>query len=175
MDETDKRILEIMKGNARISFQELGDAIGMSRVGAMKRVSKMEKEGTIRQYNTYIYRRDEITMFIDIVAKPGKYEDVLRGVSYRTAFIRQIFGTTKKNHIHIVAVSDSVRSLKYLTRMIQKKCGEDIEEIQCHAVKEVIKDVYGGIRYADRPVPDGEEIVGSTSGSGTSGEEGSET
>ena len=31
-------------------------------------------------------------------------------------------------------------------KMIQKKCDMDIEEIHCHAVKEVIKDVYGGIR-----------------------------
>ncbi len=50
MDELDIRILNLMKGNARISYQELGDAIGMSRVGAMKRVSRLEKEGVIRQY-----------------------------------------------------------------------------------------------------------------------------
>ncbi len=145
MDELDIRILNLMKGNARISYQELGNAIGLSRVGAMKRVSRLEKEGVIRQYNTYIHNPEEITMFMDIVTKPGKYEDVLKAVSYRTAFIRQIYGTTKENHIHMVAVSDSVRSLKYLTKMIQKKCGDDIEEMQCHAVKKIIKDVYGGI------------------------------
>ncbi len=145
MDDLDRQILRIMRGNARISFQELGDKLGMSRVGAKKRVLKLEKEGIIRGYNTCIYGENEITMMIDIVTKPGKYEDVLRKVSWRTAYIRQIYGTTKENHIHMVAVSDSVPNLKYLTRMIRKKCGEDIEEIQCHAVKEIIKDVYGGI------------------------------
>ncbi len=145
LDEKDREILGIMKGNARISYQELGDAIGMSRVGAMKRVTRLEKEGVIRQYNTYIHNPEEITMIMDIVTRPGKYEEVLKVVSYRTAYIRQIYGTTKENHIHLVAVSDSVRSLKYLTKMIQKKCGDDIEEMKCHAVKEIIKDVYGGI------------------------------
>ena len=52
MDNTDERILDIMKGNARISFQELGDKLGISRVAAMKRVRKLEEEGVIRQYNT---------------------------------------------------------------------------------------------------------------------------
>ena len=161
MDETDVRILDLMKGNARISFQELGDKIGMSRVGAMKRVTKLEEQGVIRQYNTYIHNPEEITMFMDIVTKPGKYEDVLKAVSYRTAFIRQIYGTTKENHIHMVAVADSVRSLKYLTRMIQKKCGDDIEEIKCHAVKEIIKDVYGGIdKYGQKSVSDSEGSTG---------------
>lgn len=54
----------------------------------------------------------------------------------------------------MVAVSDSVENLKYLTKMIQKKCGEDIVEIRSHAVKEVIKDVYGGIRYEQRSESD---------------------
>ena len=52
MDNTDERILDIMKGSARISFQELGDKLGISRVAAMKRVRKLEEEGVIRQYNT---------------------------------------------------------------------------------------------------------------------------
>ena len=100
MDRTDERILDLLKGNARMSFQELGDAIGMSRVAAKKRVLKLEQEGIIRAYNTCIYRDDEITMFIDIVTVPEKYEEVLRYVSTRTAYIRQIFKTTKENHAY---------------------------------------------------------------------------
>ena len=37
-------------------------------------------------------------------------------------------------------MSDSVNDLKYLTRMIDKGCGDALTEIHCHAVKEVIKD-----------------------------------
>ncbi len=147
MDRTDEKILDLLKGNARMSYQELGDAIGMSRVAAKKRVDKLEKAGNIRGYNTYICREGEIMMFIDIVTFPEKYDDLLKYVSSRTAYIRQIYRTTRENHIHMVAVSDSASSLKYLIRMIQKRCGSDIEELHCHAVKEIIKDVYGGIRY----------------------------
>ena len=150
MDKTDLKILDLLKGNARMSYQELGHKIGMSRVAAKKRVKKLEKEGIIRGYNTCIYREDEITMFIDIVPLPEKYEEILNYVTTHTAYIRQIFKTTKENHIHMVAVSDQASNLKYLTRMIQKKCGDAIVEIHCHAVKEVIKDVYGGIRYEQR-------------------------
>ena len=155
MDRTDSRILELLKGNARMSFQELGDKIGMSRVAAKKRVQKLEKDGVIRGYNTYIRRDDEITMLIDIVTLPDRFEKVLQCVSTQTAYIRQIF-TTKENHIHMVAVSDSVQNLSYLTKMIRKHCGSDIAQLECHAVKEVIKDVYGGIRYEDRTAPEPE-------------------
>ncbi len=147
VDRTDVIILELLKGNARMSYQDIGNAIGMSRVAAKKRVDKLEKDGVIRGYNTCIYRDDETTVLVDIITEPGRLNSVLRYVSTRTAFIRQIFTTSKENHIHMVAVSDSVRDLKYLINMIQKECGGDIAELHCHAVKEVIKDVYGGIRY----------------------------
>ena len=154
MDGTDEKILDLLKGNARMSYQELGDAIGMSRVAAKKRVQKLEKDGVIRGYNTCIYKPGEITAIIDIVTLPGKYDEVLQYVSTRTAYVRQIFGTTKENHIHMVAVSDSARDLKYLAKMIIKKCGDSIDEIHCHALKDIYKDVYGGIRYEQKSVSD---------------------
>ena len=147
MDQVDEQILELMKGNARISYQEIGDSLGMSRVAAKKRVKKLEDTGIIRGYNTTIYRDDEVTIMIDITTLPESFERVLEYVSTRTAFVRQIFCTTKANHIHMVAASTDKRDLKYLTKMIQKKCGEDIEHISCHAITDVIKDVYGGVRY----------------------------
>ena len=147
MDKTDEKLLDIMKGDARISFQELGDELGISRVAAMKRVRKLEEEGVIRQYNTCIYCEDEFTMFVDLEIKPDRYDKVLKYITTRTTFIRQIFRTTGESRIHIVAVAPTVEDLKYLAHMIQKKCGDDIDHISAHGVKEVIKDVYGGVGY----------------------------
>ncbi len=147
MDEIDEKLLNMIKGNARMTYQEMGNALGMTRMAAKKRVKKLEDAGIIRGYNTTIYREDEVTMMIDITTTPESFEKVLEYVSTRTAFIRQIFCTTKENHIHIVAASTDISDLKYLLRMIQKGCGEDIEHFSCHAVTEIIKDVYGGVRY----------------------------
>ncbi len=155
MDEKDEKILKLMQSDARISYSELGKALDMSRVAAKKRVKKLERDGVIRGYNTCIYREDEVTLFIDIIAAPGRLEKVLDYLTTKTAFIRQIFKTTREDQIHIVAVSD-VQNLKYLTAMIRKQCGDDIVEFHSHAAKEVIKDVYGGIGYEKRSVSDGE-------------------
>lgn len=54
MDRIDEQILDLLKGNARMSHQELGDKLGISRVAAMKRVRKLEETGIIKGYNTYI-------------------------------------------------------------------------------------------------------------------------
>ncbi len=152
MDGTDKKILNLIKGNARMSYQEIGNELGMSRVAAKKRIDKLEKAGIILGYNTYIKRDDEITMLFDIITADGSFDKVLRYVATRTAYVRQIFTTHKENHIHMVAVSDSPKDLKYLAKMIDKDCGDDIKELHVRQVREVIKDVYGGITYEPRSV-----------------------
>ncbi len=154
MDGTDKKILDLIKGNARMSYQEIGNKLGMSRVAAKKRIDKLEKTGIIRGYNTYIKRDDEITMLFDIITADGSFDKVLRYVATRTAYVRQIFTTHKENHIHMVAVSDSPKDLKYLAKMIDKDCGDDIKELHVRQVREVIKDVYGGITYESGSVSD---------------------
>ncbi len=154
MDGTDKKILDMIKGDARKSYQEIGDALGISRVAAKKRIDKLEKAGIIRQYNTYIKRDDEITMLIDIITTPDGFDRVLEYVGTRTINVRQIYTTHKEYHIHLVAVSDSPEQLKYMAKIIKKACIDDIEEYHCRQVREVIKDVYGGIKYERRSESD---------------------
>ena len=154
MDEKDKQILNMIKSDARKSYQEIGDALGISRVAAKKRIAKLEEAGIIRQYNTYIKRDDEITMLIDIITTPEGFDRVLEYVATRTVYVRQIYTTLKEYHIHLVAVSDSLEQINYLAKIIKKACIDDIVEYHARQVREIIKDVYGGIEYERRPESD---------------------
>ena len=154
MDEKDKQILNMIKGDARKSYQEIGDALGISRVAAKKRIAKLEEAGIIRQYNTYIKRDDEITMLIDIITTPEGFDRVLKYVATRTVYVRQIYTTLKEYHIHLVAVSDSSEQINYMAKIIKKACIDDIVEYHARQVREIIKDVYGGIEYERRSESD---------------------
>lgn len=154
MDEKDKQILNMIKGDARKSYQEIGDALGISRVAAKKRIAKLEESGIIRQYNTYIKRDDEITMLIDIITTPEGFDRVLEYVATRTVYVRQIYTTLKEYHIHLVAVSDSLEQINYMAKIIKKACIDDIVEYHARQVREIIKDVYGGIEYERRSESD---------------------
>lgn len=140
MDAIDERILELIGENARISYQELGDAIGMSRVAAKKRVCKLERDGIIRGYKTCINRDDDVSMLIDITVAPGKMDDVIEVLFNRTAYIRSVFKTTLEDHVYILANSDEPANLGYLVKMIKKNCGKNIVKIECKNVTEVFKD-----------------------------------
>ena len=150
MDGTDKKILDMIEHDARLSYQAIGDELGISRVAAKKRIDKLERTGVIRQYNTYVKREGEITVMIDIITSPDGFDRVLEYLCTRTMYIKQICTTLDEYHIHVVAASDSPDDLLYMVKIIRKACGKDIEKYHCTQVREIIKDVYGGIDYEEK-------------------------
>ena len=42
MDPIDQKILELIRENARMSYSDIGKAVGISRVSARKRMDSME-------------------------------------------------------------------------------------------------------------------------------------
>lgn len=54
LDRTDRRILEAMQANARISNLELADAVGLSPTPCSRRVRRLEESGLIRSHVTLL-------------------------------------------------------------------------------------------------------------------------
>lgn len=50
LDRTDRRILRLMQGNARISNLELAEAVGLSPTPCSRRVRRLEESGIIRAH-----------------------------------------------------------------------------------------------------------------------------
>ena len=148
MDDRDKKILKALQGNARMSFQELGELLGISRVAAAKRVKRLEEAGVICGYNTCIFREGEVRAFIDVETEPEHFEELLEYAVTRTEYVRQIFRLFNQNHFLMTVVTPSGGDLKYLANVLSKQKG--VVKVSCDAVAEIVKDVYAGIRkYAD--------------------------
>ena len=50
LDELDQKIVQLLIKNARISYSELGEQVGISRVAVKMRVQALEKRGIIEEY-----------------------------------------------------------------------------------------------------------------------------
>ena len=146
MDETNKDILRLLSHDGRMSFTEIGEQLGISRVAVMKRVKKLEEEGIIHGYKAIIHQDDTVKMLLEIYAVDDNYEDILEYLN-RTGYITEIYIMTGDNHIHATAVAPDVSELKYLTKMVRKKFADKIRRIEAHGVKEIIKDILGGVDY----------------------------
>ena len=146
MDDTNKDILRLLRKNGRMSFTEIGNQLGISRVAVKKRVEKLEDAGIIRGYKAIIYREDNVKMLMDITTVDDDYEDILEYLN-RSGYVTELYVMTGKNRIHATAVAPDVSELKYLSKMVSKKFDDRIKSLSCHGVKEIVKDTFGGVVY----------------------------
>ncbi len=54
LDEKDRKILEVLEDNGRISYTELGEKIDVTDVAAKKRISKLDENGVIDNFTVNI-------------------------------------------------------------------------------------------------------------------------
>ncbi len=54
LDELDQKIVRLLIENARVSYSDLGEKIGLSRVAVKARIQALEQRGIIEEYTTVI-------------------------------------------------------------------------------------------------------------------------
>ena len=107
MDKIDHAILEIIKDNARMSYSEIGKAVGLSRVAVKKRMDVMEESGVIRGYRAVIDEEkvlEGIRYTIDIEVIPEHYREVVK-VLRADRKLEEIYSTTGECRIHCIGRS----------------------------------------------------------------------
>jgi Lrp/AsnC family transcriptional regulator, leucine-responsive regulatory protein len=82
LDRIDARILRILQEDARISFTELGERVGLSTTPCTERVRRLEREGVIQGYHA---RLDPMQL------KAGLLVFVQIGLSYKSGDIFEEF------------------------------------------------------------------------------------
>ncbi len=79
LDDIDLRLVALLQANARLSYQQLGDAVGLSGAASYQRVKKLEGAGVITGYHA----RVEPTALarpgiVYLRARPGAATDMAR-------------------------------------------------------------------------------------------------
>ena len=87
LEDTDRRIVELLAGDGRMSFTDLGKATGLSTSAVHQRVKRLEQRGLITGYGATVDHDQlgrPLTAFISITpidpSQPDDYPDRLRGI-----------------------------------------------------------------------------------------------
>ena len=88
VEATDRRILELLAVDGRMSFTDLGKATGLSTSAVHQRVKRLEKRGLIQGYGANVDHDQlglSLTAFVSIKpidpSEPDDYPDRLRDIS----------------------------------------------------------------------------------------------
>ncbi len=84
LDEIDRKILELLKIDGRISIAELARQVNLSRVGASDRLNKLKNKGVIQGFIALIDNLAvgwECSAFFDIEVQPQQIDYVAQKLS----------------------------------------------------------------------------------------------
>ena len=100
LDETDRAIIKLLTQNARMSYVDIGKAVGLSRVAVKARIDALEKKGIIEEYTTIINPQkisSAISSYYEIEVEHSSYNDVINILSSddRVTQIYQVTGINK--------------------------------------------------------------------------------
>lgn len=144
LDETDRRIVELLTHNARISYSDLGAQVGLSRVAVKTRIDALEKRGIIEEYTTVINPQKltgAVSCYFEIETNPAQFEEVI-DILKNHETVTQIYMVSGKNKLHVHAVAASQEELeKFLQETMYQLPG--VTEMSCNVILSRIKDIKG--------------------------------
>lgn len=144
LDELDQKIVQLLIKNARMSYSEIGQQIGISRVAVKMRVQALEDKGIIEEYTTIINPQKisgVVSCYFEIETKPEALMEAAE-VLKKNDTITQIYRVTGKSRLHVHAVASSHEEMEALvSQTIDKLPG--VTECSCNMILSRIKDIKG--------------------------------
>ena len=144
LDELDQKIIRLLIENARISYSDIGEETGISRVAVKARIQALEKRGVIEEYRTIINPQKisgAVSCYFEIETKP-EYLAQVTDILYKNNTITQIYRVTGRDRLHVHAVASSGDEMEYfLHNVIDTLPG--IISCSCNMILSRIKDIKG--------------------------------
>lgn len=130
IDETDRKILDILMENGRISYVELGERVNLSRVAVRDRVEQLMKNGVIEKFSVVINSEKlgkEVSAFFEVDVDPKMLVEVAQNLADHpnVASMYQMTGPSRL-HMHVLVedfskletfINEELYSVQGITRV----------------------------------------------------------
>ena len=144
LDDLDQKIVNLLIQNARMSYSEIGQQVGISRVAVKMRVQALEQKGIIEEYTTIINPQKisgAVSCYFEIETKPDTLAEVAKILEKKDT-VTQISRVTGKSRLHVHAVASSNEEMeKLICNTMDKLPG--VVECTCNTILSRIKDIKG--------------------------------
>ncbi|WP_313133832.1 Lrp/AsnC family transcriptional regulator [Anaerocolumna sp.] len=144
LDEIDRTIITLLTKNARMSYVDIGEAVGLSRVAVKSRICSLENRGIIEEYTTIINPQkisSTVSSYYEIEIEPSSYKKVVDILNSNDT-VTQIYQVSGKNKLHVHAVTEDSKGMEaFLNDIMYKLPG--ILSLDCNIIISRIKDIKG--------------------------------
>lgn len=144
LDELDQKIIQLLVKNARMSYSDIGEKIGISRVAVKARIQTLENKGIIEEYTTIINPQKingAVSCYFEIETKPDSFKEVT-DILNKNDIVTQIYRVTGRDKLHVHAVASSNEEMEYfLHDVIDTLPG--VLSCSCNTILSRVKDIKG--------------------------------
>lgn len=144
MDEVDQKIVQLLIRNARMSYSDIGQQVGISRVAVKSRIKALEEKGVIEEYTAIINPQKisgAVSCYFEIELSPEHFEAAVN-ILRENPIITQIYRVTGRCRLHVHAVASSNEEMdNLLARVIDPLPG--LLSCSCNIILSRIKDIKG--------------------------------
>ncbi len=130
IDEKDKKILELLANDGRMSYVDIGKELGLSRVAVRERVNQLIEEEVIEGFSAVINSEKvgkQVSAFFEVDCEPSSLVDVAESLAENpsVASCYQMTGPSTL-HMHVLVedftklesfINKELYSLKGITRV----------------------------------------------------------
>ena len=169
LDALDQRIVRLLIENARASYSEIGERVGISRVAVKARIQALEQRGIIEEYTTIINPQrisGAVSCYFEIELSPEHFEEAVN-VLRENPIITQIYRVTGRCRLHVHAVASSNEEMDdLLAKVIDPLPG--LLSCSCNIILSRICPVFfftvqlSTIRITHSDIPDKFRTLGNT-------------
>ena len=148
LDALDKKIVDVIKDNARLSYSDIGKKVGVSRVAVKNRMDAMEKNGIIKGYQTIFEINNlptGINFILDLEVTSESVSYVLE-VLCNDPYIRQVYSTTGNCRFHCRGYAPNNLTLSSHVRYLYNHT-KGIRRLECQIIMATYMDIDGGVEY----------------------------
>lgn len=113
MDETDERLLDLLRADARAPAARLGRALGMSRTTVQSRLERLERAGIVAGYTVKIseaHERGLIHAYVMVTASHKQTPDVIAAAK-RMRAVRRLQAVSGPFDLMATVVASSVAEM----------------------------------------------------------------
>lgn len=107
MDDLDRRILEGLREDARITNASLGDRVGLTEAAVRRRIRRLTSDGTIRRFTIVTVPLGPEGLVL-IRCRPGRTSEILRYVRERAT---EVFETSGEYDVGALLERSSMEEL----------------------------------------------------------------
>ena len=144
LDALDQKIVQLLIKNARISYSDIGQEVGISRVAVKARIQALEQRGIIEEYTTIINPQKisgAVSCYFEIETLPDTLAEVTE-ILKQNEIITQVYRVTGKNKLHVHAVAASSEEMEKLIREVIDPL-PGVVSCGCNIILSRIKDIKG--------------------------------